>query len=679
MRRLLAVLGSVLALIAAALAVETPAYAAATTYFVDSASGSDSNDGTSESTAWQSLAKVSSTTFAPGDTIRFHSGGSWTGQLWPKGAGTAAAHIAIDRYGTGAKPRINGSGNIQGTVHLLNQPYWEVRNLDVSNDPGNGSRGLFVGIKVHNNSGGPLDGVRITGNTVHDVRGLQSGFYGQNGGIAVVSDMNGSRWSDVVIEHNDISAVDRIGIFVGPAVQQGDAAHWQAQPHTSNVVIQDNVVDDSGGDGILNFITAQTVIQHNVVSNSGGRAHTNDSGSSGYVNTASAGIWSAVADNTLIQFNEVYNDRARFDGQGYDIDLGSHSTYVQYNYSHNNAGGFVLLCEIGDQGVDINDARVRFNISQNDSTGVISLCNDYPKGPDRPDIMNNTLYLGPGSTAAMMRRYEGPTSFGEAFVYNNIFYTLGSNSYLSLPATVFDYNTFYGNHHASEPADGHKQTADPQLVRAGSGYIGRDTVDGYKLVTGSPALGSGTNTGMLGSSDYWGNPVGSGAPSRGAYNGPGVAAPTPNFAFNATVSSSSSVECCAFFRPKVVDGSRNSISTESGGFSSAVGNFSPHEEWVALALPERKTFSKLTLYPRNDPGAVGRGFPQNFRIEVWDGANWLTRRTVTGAGSPTEPQTYTWGRSDFTDRIRIITTGADGLQLTSEGYLLQLAEMEVTP
>ncbi|GAA1716786.1 hypothetical protein GCM10009745_76690 [Kribbella yunnanensis] len=667
------------ALIAAAPAAEGPAYAGSTTYFVDSASGSDSNNGTSESTPWQSLAKVNSTEFAPGDTIRFRAGASWNGQLSPKGSGTGAAHIAIDRYGEGAKPRINGGGNEQGAVYLLNQPYWEIRNLDVTNNRGDASRSQFVGIKVHNDSGGLLNGVLIADNTVHDVRGLQSGFYGTNGGIAVVSKMNGSRWDGVVIERNDISAVDRIGIFVGPAWQEGNPAHWQAQAHTSNVTIQDNVIDDAGGDGILNFITSQAVVQRNVVSNSGGRAHNLDSAHTDYKNTAAAGIWSAIAENTLIQYNEVYNFHARGDGQGYDIDLGSHSTYVQYNYSHNNSGGFVLLCEIEDQGVDINDARIRFNISQNDAAGVVLCLYDYPKGPDHTDIMNNTVYLGPGSTAAMMLRYSNSAAFRQAFVYNNIFYTLGNNSYLSLPATTFDYNTFYGNHHASEPGDAHKQTADPRLVRAGSGYIGRDTVDGYKLVAGSPAIGSGTDTGMLGSSDYWGNPVGSGAPSRGAYNGPGVEAPTPNLAFNAKVDSSSSVECCAFFRPKLVDGSRNSISTESAGFSSAVGNFSPHEEWITLTLPERKTFSQITLYPRNDPGAVGRGFPQNFHIQVWNGAEWLTRRTVTGAGSPTGPQTYTWGRSDFTDRIRIITAGSDGLQLTSEGYLLQLAEMEVTP
>lgn len=656
-----------------------PAMAAPTTYYLDATGGNDSNTGTSPSSAWRSLQKVNATTFQPGDAILLRAGAVWNGQLWPKGSGTSAARIRLDRYGDGAKPMVNGGGNIQGTVYLRDQPYWEIRNLEVTNNKGTTARDMYVGIKAHNTTGGPLNGITIAGNTIHDIRGLQSGFYGQNGGIAVVADPNNSYWNGVRVENNTIYAVDRIGIFVGPAIQINGAAFWQSLPHTNDVVIQNNTVDDSGGDGILNFITSNVTVQHNVVSNSGGRVHNRDSDHTGYVNTASAGIWSAVSTNTLIQFNEVYNDISVFDGQGYDIDLGSRSTYVQYNYSHNNVGGFILICEIADQGVDINDARVRFNISQNDKSGVITLCGDYSKGPDRIDINNNTIYLGPASSANVMRRYNGDTAFGEAFIYNNIVYTLGANPWMKLPATVFDYNTFYGAHHATEPKGGHQLTTDPGLVAPGSGYIGRGTVDGYKLAVGSPSLSSGTNTGVLGDRDFFGNAVGSGAPSRGAYNGPGVAAGAVNHAFNGKVTSFSSVECCSFFRPNLVDGSRNSIPQESGGFSSAVGNFSQHSEWVAVQFPERRTFSSFVLYPRNDPGFVGRGFPQHFHLQVWDGTQWLTRRTVTGGGSPTGPQTYSWGFSDTTDRIRILTDPADGLPLTSEGYLLQLAELEVRP
>jgi hypothetical protein len=57
---------------------------------------------------------------------------------------------------------IHGGGNIQGTVHLLNQPYWEVSNLEVTNNRSDGVRDYLVGIKAHNNTGGRLDGITRT-------------------------------------------------------------------------------------------------------------------------------------------------------------------------------------------------------------------------------------------------------------------------------------------------------------------------------------------------------------------------------------------------------------------------------------------------------------------------------------------------------------------------------------
>jgi hypothetical protein len=50
--------------------------------------------------------------------------------------------------------------------------------------------------------------------------------------------------------------------------------------------------------------------------------------------------------------------------------------------------------------------------------------------------------------------------------------------------------------------------------------FGLDTVDGYMLQTGSPALSSGVNVSGNGNADYWGNYVtDTGTPHRGAYNG----------------------------------------------------------------------------------------------------------------------------------------------------------------
>ncbi|OCT11074.1 hypothetical protein A8709_05095 [Paenibacillus pectinilyticus] len=651
--------------------------AASTTYYVDSTSGSDTNAGTSTGAAWKTLAKVNGVTFQQGDRILFKAGGVWNGQLYPKGSGVSGSPIQIDQYGTGSKPIINGGGNTQGAVYLYNQQYWEIRNLEVTNT--GTTRDQYVGIRVVNETAGLLSHIYVGSNVVHDVNGVTAGFYGTNGGITVTAKMDGSYWNDVVIENNNIYVVDRVGIFVGPSWQEGGPPDWLLETKSTNITIQNNTIRDSGGDGILNFITSNVMVQNNVVYDSGARANSSDPNTTGYSNKASVGIWNAISDYTTFQFNEVYNEKATLDGEGFDVDLGTNHTTVQYNYSHDNAGGFILICESATT-ADINDAKVRYNISQNDQKGIFHIGQPgFPPGADKTDINNNTIYIAKGDTVPMFRPYGTTTIPDTAYVYNNIFYVAGTTSYPTMPSAVFDYNIFYGNHPTGEPADAHKLTTDPGLVGPASGAIGLTSVDGYKLRAGSPALASGTYTSAasMGTSDYWGNAVSSGAVNRGAYNGAGISGVPVNYALNSTVTSSSAYEASSWSKLHVVDGQRLSILGTSG-FTSQVGLTTNHTEWIELDLgATAKTFSKVILYPRTGTGTAGEGFPVNFQIQVWNGSTWLTRVTKTSYPNPgSTPQTFTWGSSDTTDRIRIYATSLDNV---GTDYLLQFAEIEVTP
>jgi hypothetical protein len=62
-----------------------------------------------------------------------------------------------------------------------------------------------------------------------------------------------------------------------------------------------------------------------------------------------------------------------------------------------------------------------------------------------------------------------------------------------------------------------------------------------------------------------------------------------------------------------------------------------HTEWVQLNLGASHTIYKVDLYPRNDPGAVGQGFPVDFTIQVTNDAtcfvDWVT--VVTRVDYPT--------------------------------------------
>jgi hypothetical protein len=115
--------------------------------------------------------------------------------------------------------------------------------------------------------------------------------------------------------------------------------------------------------------------------------------------------------------------------------------------------------------------------------------------------------------------------------YNNIIanYSTGASyNFGSATNTTVDYNVFYNPNGAatSEPADAHKLSSDPKLASPGSGGNGWNTVDGYKLLTGSPALSNGRVVSNNGGRDYWGNAVSpTAAPNRGAYNGAAVSPP----------------------------------------------------------------------------------------------------------------------------------------------------------
>ena len=257
-------------------------------YYVDHATGDDRNPGTAPAAAWNTLDKVNATAFRAGDHILLKSGSVWTGQLWPKGSGSAEHPIVVDKYGGEAKPVINGSGLAEDAVLLKNQEYWEIRNLKIMNT--GSTFGTRRGVNLVAENSGDLHHLYLQNLDIHDVNGTDTEKV--NGGIHyhAIGDSKPSRFVDLRIEDNHISRVDRSGIF-------GWSTHWMRSKWypSLGVVIRSNVLDDIGGDGIVNVATDGAVVEFNVVSRANQR-------SEGY----NVGIWPWSVDNTVVQFNEVY-------------------------------------------------------------------------------------------------------------------------------------------------------------------------------------------------------------------------------------------------------------------------------------------------------------------------------------------------------------------------------------
>ncbi|WP_217916193.1 right-handed parallel beta-helix repeat-containing protein [Duganella sp. BJB1802] len=89
-----------------------------TIYYVDNSTGNDTNNGTSPSTAWKTVGKVSSATLSAGDSVLFNRGGEWRGSLTTTPGSAAGGKIVYGAYGAGNKPRLLGS------IALNNPAYW---------------------------------------------------------------------------------------------------------------------------------------------------------------------------------------------------------------------------------------------------------------------------------------------------------------------------------------------------------------------------------------------------------------------------------------------------------------------------------------------------------------------------------------------------------------------------
>ena len=472
----------------------------ATVYYVDSQSGNDAHSGASRRQAWRSLEKVNGQVFQPGDQILFKSGGVWHGQLKPQGSGQAAANgqtkpviNKIGRYGSGALPRIEGEGQFLDALLLRNVEYWDVEDLEISN-LGTNREPSRTGVRVVSDGFGAMHHIHLTKLFVHDVNGdLRKNFEGcgiffeNRGG-------NGSHFDDLVIENCHVARTDRNGI----CQRNG------ARTHSLGVVIRGNLLEDIGGDGIKLWGSDGGLIERNIIH--GGRMRCDD---------YAAGIWPFDCDDTVIQFNEVSGMKGTKDGQGFDSDYLCHRSLFQYNYSHDNDGGFMLICTPGNS---YNlDTVIRYNISQNDGINSARVFN-FAGDAKNTKVYNNTIYIGPKQDLPLLQfgDWSGGNASNTQF-YNNLFYVDGHVSYTWGKSTgnVFDGNVFFGGHNLIPP-DAHAVTNRPSLRAPGSGRDGLASLAGYAPRSGR-AFPKGIVIPNNGGRDFFGHPVSPDrAPSVGA-------------------------------------------------------------------------------------------------------------------------------------------------------------------
>lgn len=426
------------------------------TYYV-SPDGHDSNSGTSANAAWKTIAKVNSVTFKPGNRILFKSGGVWNDVLAPKGSGTEGFPIVIDKYGGEARPVIHGGVKTNGssTVYLNKISYWEVNNLEVTNTVPPGTSYAVVGIRV---SGGGVSesairGISIKNCYVHDVNSAvhgQANFNKTSGGIILDGKIYGALVQNCRIVNCAVEGLRTAG-------------SREISERSKDIIFDHNSIENIYGDGIvMSGVTGGSKIIHNKVYNA-----CMNTGPENY-----AGIWTIGSIRTLVAYNEVYglkggskNDGMAFDTDGYDDITTTDGDIFEYNYTHDNGGGFFLFMTAA------KNITVRYNVSINDVGPLngkkLFLIQDSPntsryvhhnvfyiKNPvdklfwegSGAEFKNNIFY-----TDSTVSKISDKEVTDKARFYDNSFYPANTFSALNWGTSVQRGNRFYKNSDFQDP------------------------------------------------------------------------------------------------------------------------------------------------------------------------------------------------------------------------------------
>lgn len=364
-------------------------------YFIDPSKGDDLNAGTSPASAWKSFANLEGLVLQPGEKLLLKSGVTFNERLTVSGRGSADSPVYIGAYGRGTMPVISAPDSSYFAVKVTNSDYLTISGIEIINHGSNNLAGR-TGLHIEVVNYGVSHNVTADGLYIHDVNGSLvkrqgggSGIYisyapvGRRMGEEYARDTIPSRFDGLTIKNCHIARCQRNAMIWQ---EKSDRKDWNP---STNVVVRGNLIEEVPGDGIVPIRTDGCLVEYNIMRDCPKMLPQSE---------AAAGFWPWSADNTVIQFNEVSGHKAPWDAQAYDCDYNCHNTTIQYNYSHDNYGGLVLICTCAPrESYNVGNQKpvVQYNLSINDGL--------------RPDLAREryfspTIHLGGPSKSPLIRR-----------------------------------------------------------------------------------------------------------------------------------------------------------------------------------------------------------------------------------------------------------------------------------
>lgn len=508
------------------------------TYYVANG-GSDSNNGLTPATAWQTITHVNAQTLAAGTTVLFNGGQTFTGGIALTTTNAPSGGVTIGSYGTG---QATISSTTSACLTDTDVPGIIIENIACtgSGDTTNTTNGIYI---INDSASASMAGSSVSGVTVSGYGGNGILFYGSGGfGFTNPSVVNSTVY--------DVGGnASNTGSGTGIAITTNSTTNITANSNckvTGNTVY--DVIGTSGtysGSGI--FVNGCTGLEV-------GSNLVHDSGSLNATSAGPVGIILALdsGPNCVVEKNEVYNQStASADGEGFDFDWSVSGCTERYNYSHGNVSGYFFYNFSNSGNPAWSNNLAYFNISQNNTADEFRF--GTPSAAISSSYVFNNTFFHYGGGKCITQISSGSTV---AITFsNNICYSIAGSSNLfvniSAPSSlVFTGNDYWGNATFTwngtnypgavgtafanwQTASGQEKisgsnvgvTKEPRLVVYGGGgdtggYVPASLTE-YQLQTSSPMIGAGidvnANYGVAyPSTDYFGAAITSAAKLIGA-------------------------------------------------------------------------------------------------------------------------------------------------------------------
>ena len=490
-----------------------PCYAvdSSVTYYVDSVNGSDQNTGTAPEQAFQTVEPLKTLTLTPGAKLLFCRGGSYPCELTLTCSGTKDEPILISSYGdeTLGKPHLYTDSHTE-VLRLFDCSYVTVSDLEIT---------------AHNGGGIWIDalqqtsvGITLTGLDMHDMQNvewtdrdnLSNGAADARACVMVKGLPARSRYAV-----NDLTITDCDMYDCGNGISLWGSWNDEQTPwceeedidpiFNTGTLVENVYFHDMDAEAIIvGICDGALVTRCRSIDCCQGKG-LNEDGSIKYFNAA---MWFWGSVNSTIEHCEIAGQKNVGDGMSVDFDSYSHHCTYQYIYSHDNQrfvcnnpnhsghhGNVVRYClSVNDNGGSnrLGGSAKEYGIQFYNNTIINCLDFDISRIPDGL-VANNIFAPLPGYHV----RYDLDSRKQNTVITNNCYY----NTLVPI-------------------VDRHPFVQTPGFV---SDKL--DEADSFRLVTGSPLLTKGIDTGCELTEDFFGNPITQN--SVGCYAADGVAGKYP--------------------------------------------------------------------------------------------------------------------------------------------------------